>query len=180
MASGARALLGELQITSRVIGFRKVKQVTEQELDTVDLELPSSTIETVGVAIAPSEADVRALIEGGFDLMGSLHALEHAMIALLPIFAFCDARDVGGISEAEHEDLGGPVLSIYDAYNGGVGIAEVAYERLDDLLRAVAEQIECCPCEDGCPECVQAADCGNNNMPLDKAGALLLARRLVG
>ncbi len=180
MASEARALLGELQITSRLIGFRKVKQVTEQELDTVDLELPSSTIETVGVAIAPSEGDVQALIEGGFDLMGSLHALEHAMIALLPIFAFCDARDVGGISEAEHDDLGGPVLSIYDAYNGGVGIAEVAYERLEDLLRAVAEQVECCPCEDGCPECVQAADCGNNNMPLDKAGALLLARRLVG
>ena len=178
--TGARSLLGEIEITSRVIGFRKIRQVTEQELGTEDLELPERTIETVGVAIAPGQSDLDALGQGGFDLMGSLHALEHAMIALLPIFAFCDARDVGGISESDHEDLHGPVVSIYDAYNGGVGIAEVAYERLDDLLRAVAEQIDCCPCEDGCPECVQAPNCGDNNIPLDKAGALLLARRLVG
>ncbi|MFP4249612.1 MAG: DEAD/DEAH box helicase [Armatimonadota bacterium] len=178
MPSTARALLGEIEITSQVVGFRKIRQVTEQELGTEDLDLPSRTIETVGVAIAPGEADVAALSAGGFDLMGSLHALEHAMIALLPIFAFCDARDVGGISASCDEDLHGPAVSIYETYNGGVGIAEAAYERLDDLLAAVAEQIECCPCEDGCPECVQAPDCGNNNMPLDKAGALLLARRL--
>jgi DEAD/DEAH box helicase domain-containing protein len=178
--SSARALLGEIEITSQVVGFRKIRQVTEQELGTEDLELPARTIETVGVAVAPSEDDQAALADGGFDLMGSLHALEHSMIALLPIFAFCDARDVGGISESDHDDLGGPVVSVYDAYNGGVGIAEVAYERLDDLLAAVAEHIACCPCEDGCPECVQAPNCGDNNMPLDKAGALLLARRLVG
>jgi len=177
---GARALLGELEITSAVIAYRKVRQVTEQELGTEDLELPAGTIETVGLAIAPGEADVKALLEAGRDLMGSLHALEHAMIALLPIFAFCDARDVGGVSESAHDDLQGPVVSVYDAYNGGVGISEVAYDRLDDLLAAVAEQIANCPCEDGCPACVQAPNCGDLNQPLDKAGALLLARRLVG
>lgn len=177
---GARALLGEVEITSAVIGYRKVRQVTEQELGTEDLELPPRTIETVGVAVAPGQEDVLALEEAGRDLMGSLHALEHAMIALLPIFAFCDHRDVGGVSESAHDDLGGPVVSVYDAYNGGVGIAEVAYERLDDLLAAVAEQIDSCPCEDGCPECVQAPNCGDANTPLDKAGALLLARRLAG
>ncbi len=180
LPSGARALLGEIEITAQVVGFRKVRQVTEQEIGTEDLDLPSRTIETIGVAVAPCEADRAALADAKRDLMGSLHALEHAMIALLPIFAFCDARDVGGISESEHDDLGGPVVSVYDAYNGGVGIAEEAYDRLDDLLTAVAEQIECCPCEDGCPECVQAPNCGSNNQPLDKAGALLLARRLVG
>ncbi len=177
---GARALLGELQITYAVIGYRKVRQVTEQELATVELDLPSRTIETVGLAIAPGREDIAALEAAERDLMGSLHALEHAMIALLPIFAFCDHRDVGGVSEAAHDDLAGPVVSVYDAYNGGVGIAEAAYDRLDELITAVAEQIDCCPCEDGCPECVQAPDCGNANTPLDKAGALLLARRLTG
>ena len=180
LPSGARALLGELEITSAVTGYRKVRQVTEQGLGTEELELPTTTIETVGVALAPGEADVRALIEAGRDLMGSLHALEHAMIALLPIFAFCDARDVGGVSESEHDDLQGPVVSVYDGYNGGVGIAEAAYDRLDDLLKAVAEQIAGCDCEDGCPACVQAPNCGDFNEPLDKEGALLLARRLVG
>ncbi|NLO08079.1 MAG: DEAD/DEAH box helicase [candidate division WS1 bacterium] len=178
--SGSRVLLGDLQIEWRVIGYVRVRPATEQELGRFPLELPADTIETVGLTIAPGEADIEALAAGGYDLMGTLHALEHAMIALLPIFAFCDIQDVGGISEIEHEDLKGPVLSVYDWYDGGVGIAEIAYERLDDLLRAVAEQIECCPCEDGCPECVQAAACGNDNVPLDKAGALLLARRLVG
>ncbi len=177
MGSGARALLGEISITSRVIGFRKIRQVTEQQLGSEELDLPASTIETVGLAIAPGEEDVCALAEANADLMGALHALEHAIIALLPIFAFCDTRDVGGVSEAEHADLEGPVVSIYDAHNGGVGIVEAAYERLDDLLAAVVEQIECCPCEDGCPECVQAPNCGNANQPLDKKGALFLARR---
>ncbi|MGD9498658.1 MAG: DEAD/DEAH box helicase, partial [Armatimonadota bacterium] len=177
---GGRALLGELEITSRVVGYRKVRQITEQALGTEDLDLPASTIETVGIAIAPGAADVEALFAAGRDLMGSLHALEHAMIALLPLFAFCDARDVGGVSESEHEDLGGPVISVYDAYNGGVGIAEAAYDRLDDLLAAVVEQIGSCPCKEGCPECVQAANCGDFNEPLDKQGALLLARRLLG
>ncbi|MGD9498462.1 MAG: DEAD/DEAH box helicase, partial [Armatimonadota bacterium] len=180
LPSGARALLGELKITSVVTAYRKVRQVTEQGLGIEDLELPATTIETVGIALAPGEADVRALAEAGCDLMGSLHALEHAIIALLPIFAFCDARDVGGVSESAHEDLAGPVISVYDAYNGGVGIAEVAYDRLDDLLAAVAEQIAGCDCENGCPGCVQAPNCGDFNEPLDKEGALLLARRLVG
>lgn len=177
---GGRALLGDLEITSRVAGYRKVRQITEQALGTEDLDLPASTIETVGIAIAPGAADVEALHAAGRDLMGSLHALEHGMIALLPLFAFCDARDVGGVSETDHEDLAGPVISVYDAYNGGVGIAEAAYDRLDDLLAAVVEQIASCPCEEGCPECVQAANCGDFNEPLDKQGALLLVRRLLG
>lgn len=180
LAQGARALLGELEITARVVGYRKVRQITEQALGTEELDLPPSTIETVGVALAPARADVEALRAASRDVMSSLHALEHALIALLPLFAFCDPRDVGGVSEAEHEDLAGPVISVYDAYNGGVGIAEAAYDRLDDLLAAVAENIASCPCEDGCPACVQAANCGDFNQPLDKQGALLLARRLVG
>lgn len=180
LPSGARVLLGELEITSRVAGYRKIRQVTEQELGIEELQLPATTIETVGIVLAPGNADVRTLAQAGCDLMGSLHALEHAMIALLPLFAFCDARDVGGLSEAAHADLQGPVVSIYDACNGGVGIAEVAYDRLDDLLAAVAEQIANCACEDGCPACVQAPNCGDFNQPLDKDGALLLARRLLG
>ena len=109
--------------------------------------------------------------------MGSLHALEHALIGLLPVFAHCDTRDVGGVSEVAHPDLGGPVISVHDAHPGGVGIAEVAFERIEELLAATAENIETCPCAEGCPSCVQSPGCGSGNEPLDKAGAALLARR---
>ncbi len=151
--------------------------MTEAELGTELLDLPPQTIETVGVVIAATEEDVLALAAAGCDLMGSLHALEHAMIALLPVFAHCDTRDVGGVSEADHPDLLAPVISVYDGHPGGVGIAEAAFESMPQLLAATAEAIETCPCDAGCPACVQAPDCGSGNQPLDKRGAALLARQ---
>jgi len=176
LPGGARVALGELEINWRVTGYRKVKQVTEQELGTEDLDLPAQTIETLGVCLAATPEDVTALAEAGRDLMGSLHALEHALIGLLPVFAHCDTRDVGGVSEVAHPDLQGPVISIHDAHPGGVGIAEVAYERIEELLAATLDNIEGCPCDEGCPSCVQSPGCGSGNQPLDKGGALLLAR----
>ena len=107
--------------------------------------------------------------------MGTLHALEHALIGLLPLFALCDPHDIGGVSHAHHADVGVGGIFIYDGYPGGVGICEEAYHQAEELLAAVAERIENCPCEAGCPACVQSPSCGDNNQPLDKLGAAVLA-----
>ena len=65
---------------------------------------------------------------------------------------------------------------IYDGYPGGVGIAELGYAAGRRHLAATLAVIERCPCERGCPSCVQSPKCGNGNEPLDKAGAVALLR----
>ncbi|MGD9520277.1 MAG: Zn-binding domain-containing protein, partial [Armatimonadota bacterium] len=104
--------------------------------------------------------------------------LEHALIGILPLFALCDRRDLGGVSHSCHPDVGRGALFVYDGYPGGVGISLAAFERLGLVLTAVAEALEQCPCEAGCPSCVQDSNCGDGNWPLDKRGAALLARHL--
>jgi DEAD/DEAH box helicase domain-containing protein len=114
------------------------------------------------------------LMEHEADLAGSIHAVEHALAALTPVIAPCDTRDVGGVAHPEHPDTDCPAVFLYDAYPGGVGISEVAYEHLDRLIAAARERVANCPCEHGCPACVQSPFCGDMNRPLDKAGALAL------
>ncbi|NSW57431.1 MAG: DEAD/DEAH box helicase [Armatimonadetes bacterium] len=180
LPGGATAKLGRLQVKSAVLGFTKREQITERELGREDLDLPPSSYETVGAWITLSRADVEAIQSAGYDLMGTIHALEHAIIQLLPLVALCDPHDVAGSSNLGHPDVADPTVFMWDSYPGGVGICETGYERLGELMAATAETIAACPCEDGCPSCVQAPDCGNANQPLSKAGAILLARRLSG
>jgi len=180
LAGSGQVLLGELNVKSQVVGYRQRRRLTEKELGTFDLDLPAQNFETVGIWFPLSQPETEELIAADHHIMGSLHALEHAIIGLLPLFALCDPHDIGGVSHSHHADIGGGGIFVYDGYPGGVGICEEAYYRAEKLLAAVAEQIENCPCEAGCPACVQSPSCGDNNQPLDKMGAAALARLWAG
>ncbi len=179
LSDTANAHLGELSVHTTVAGYRKLRQVTEQELGQEPLDLPPRTFETIGAWVTIGEQELKALAEEKCDVMGSLHALEHALIGLLPLFASCDPHDVGGVSHHSHQDTGAPSILVYDGYPGGVGICEAAYERIEELIAATVETIETCPCEAGCPNCVQSPSCGDGNQPLDKRGAIVLGRALI-
>ncbi len=112
-----------------------------------------------------------------FDLGGTLHAVEHTAIAAMPLFALCDRGDMGGLSHTCFPDFGLPAIFLYDGYEGGVGLAKRALEIGGDWLKATLGIIEECPCTGGCPSCVQDAQCGNRNEPLDKEGAKFLLRK---
>jgi DEAD/DEAH box helicase domain-containing protein len=84
------------------------------------------------------------------------------------------------VSTPHQADTGAPTIVIYDAHAGGAGVAELGFDAADRHLQATLEVIESCPCEDGCPSCVQSPKCGNGNEPLDKAAAVALLRALVG
>ena len=111
---------------------------------------------------------------------GVLHAVEHAAIGVLPLFALCDRNDIGGVSTPMHPDTGEPQVFIYDGHPGGVGIAEHGFDVIEELLSATLEAVSQCPCADGCPSCIQSPKCGNNNRPLDKHVAARLLRDLTG
>ncbi|HEY3428489.1 MAG TPA: Zn-binding domain-containing protein, partial [Acidimicrobiia bacterium] len=108
------------------------------------------------------------------DLLGSLHAAEHAGIAMLPLMAVCDRWDLGGLSTNWHRDTGTATIFIHEGYPGGAGIAPIAYERRQKHWQATRDAIAECPCLSGCPSCVQSPKCGNLNEPLSKSGAVEL------
>ena len=112
------ACYGKLKVTERVRGFEK-RRIFGQDLLTVhELEMPSHIFETMGLwMILPGEMS-RRLKEEGLHFMGGIHAVEHASIALFPLFALCDRNDVGGICYPVHPQLEKPAIFIYDGYPG--------------------------------------------------------------
>jgi DEAD/DEAH box helicase domain-containing protein len=112
-------------------------------------------------------------------LLSSLHAAEHSMIALLPLWAMCDRWDIGGLSTNLHFQTGRPTVFVYDGHPGGVGIAERGFECFEGWVGDTEKLLAGCPCESGCPSCVQSPKCGNLNEFLDKTGALTLLRRML-
>ena len=121
-----------------------------------------------------------ALLHGIDDVLGSLHAAEHALISVLPLHAMCDRWDIGGLSTNLHPGTGRPTIFVYDGHPGGIGITRRGYDDFAALVRDARDVIRDCPCTDGCPSCVQSPKCGNLNEPLSKHGALALMERMLG
>ena len=69
---------------------------------------------------------------------------------------------------------------VYDGHPGGAGFSERGFRAARELARRHARAIAACECDDGCPSCVQSPKCGNQNNPLDKQGAIVLLRLLLG
>ncbi len=176
----AKVYLGEVEVTTSVIGFKKKAQYTEEVLGEEPLDLPPKHFQTVAFWFDLPDEKVARVDEEGLDFAGGLHAAEHAAIGILPLFALCDRNDIGGVSTPFHPDTGRAQIFIYDAYPGGIGIAEKGFELIEELWEATLRSVSECPCEDGCPACVQSPKCGNNNQPLDKKAACLLLEGLLG
>jgi DEAD/DEAH box helicase domain-containing protein len=112
-------------------------------------------------------------------LIGALHASEHGQIAVLPLIAMCDRWDIGGLSTNIHHQTGRPTIFVYDGHPGGVGITRQGFECFERLVADAERLISECPCDDGCPSCVQSPKCGNLNEHLHKAGALELMGQML-
>jgi DEAD/DEAH box helicase domain-containing protein len=175
-----RAHIGRLKVTETLLSYEKRRLPGQELLGQVPLELPPQMFETVGMWLEiPDEVKNTVYAEGGH-FMGGIHALEHAMIGMFPLFALADRYDIGGISDPAHPQVGRAAVFIYDGYPGGVGLAVRAFEVLEELLRRTSELIADCPCEDGCPSCIHSPKCGSGNKPLDKWAALRITGLLLG
>ncbi|MDH5298212.1 MAG: DUF1998 domain-containing protein, partial [Desulfobulbaceae bacterium] len=179
--AGVAACFGRLRVTDRVTGFQKRLVKGQKVIGMVPLDLPPQIFETEGLwlAIPPAMAHRFAAEQRHF--MGGIHAVEHAMIGVLPLAVLCDRNDVGGIAYPFHPQVNGPAIFIYDGYPGGVGLCRQAFAGLPELLAAALKAMVSCPCEVGCPSCVHSPKCGSGNRPIDKEAArLLLATLLEG
>jgi len=170
--AGVQLNFGEVSVTEQVIAFQRVSISEQEPIDIVALELPEQSFVTQALWYVLPEKLSGALPSDV--LLGSLHATEHGQIAVLPLIAMCDRWDIGGLSTNVHFQTGRSTIFIYDGHPGGVGIAQRGYEQFERLLGDASRLIAECPCESGCPSCVQSPKCGNLNEPLHKAGALEL------
>jgi DEAD/DEAH box helicase domain-containing protein len=194
---GLPLVFGEIEVTEQVVGYERKTVRSQERIELVALELPPTSFATEAIWYVPEPEQLAGLAEmpkaslatphkghAGFAgvpdqiLLGTLHAAEHAMIAMLPLWAMCDRWDIGGLSTNLHLQTGRPTVFIYDGHAGGVGIAERGFEQFEGWVADTAAMIAGCPCHDGCPSCVQSPKCGNLNEMLDKAGALELLGRV--
>ena len=170
---------GRLKVTERFLAYEKRRLPGQELLGVVSLELPPQIFETVGMWLEIPDEVKQTIYRAGLHFMGGIHALEHVLIAMFPLFALADRYDIGGISTPAHPQVGKAAIFIYDGYPGGVGLAARAYTILEDLLRRTMEVVKACPCEEGCPSCIHSPKCGSGNKPLDKAAALMTASLLL-
>ena len=178
-ALGVELNFGTVSVSEQVIAFQRKRLGDHEAIDFVALDLPEQSFPTQALwYVLPEElAGPKALPTEV--LLGALHASEHTQIAVLPLLAMCDRWDIGGLSTNVHYQTGKPTIFIYDGYPGGVGIAKRGYDEFERLVTDAARLVGECPCEDGCPSCVQSPKCGNLNDHLHKGGAIELMDQML-
>lgn len=169
---------GNVHVETQVTDFDTLRMPGMVFVSNTPLAMPRHQLETVSVWW---EISVDTLLEQGLgmdDIPGALHAAEHATIAMLPLLATCDRWDLGGLSSADHPDTLMPTVFVHDAYPGGAGFSRYGFEHAREWITLTLGAVSSCPCETGCPRCVQSPKCGNRNEPLSKAGALKILELL--
>ena len=168
--------LGSVRVMSQVVGFRRRfgrngdgrdRRLHRLDLPPVEIETQAFWFSIPDHVLESADLDRKAA-------PGALHAAEHTLIAMMPLFAICDRSDIGGLSTSQHPDTARASIFVHDGYRGGSGIAPAAYPLCHDLVTATLETLTRCPCSAGCPSCVQSPKCGNFNEPLSKKGAVRL------
>jgi DEAD/DEAH box helicase domain-containing protein len=174
---------GEVHVVSRVVGFKKIKFYTNENVGSGELDLPEQQMHTTAYWLELSREMLATLPYAADDRRDGIFGMAFAMKQVATLMLMCDQHDVGlSINTAEDVAAGGPSTAtprifIYDAYPGGIGFSEPLFSMHHDLLARTRELITTCPCENGCPSCVGPI---GQNGPLAKIVAVRLLDLLTG
>jgi DEAD/DEAH box helicase domain-containing protein len=194
---------GEVHVASRVVGFKKIKFYTNENVGSGDLDLPEQEMHTTAYWLTLPRSVMSGLPYAADDRRDGVVGLSFAMRQVAQLLLMCDRHDIGiSIGGGEHGDdpdltrpgarfdsaYGAPAkisdeprIFIYDNYPGGIGFSEPLFGMHDDLLARTRELIASCDCEHGCPTCVGPV---GNTGPLAKSVALrilgLIAEPVIG
>ncbi|MEP6592551.1 MAG: DUF1998 domain-containing protein, partial [Acidobacteriota bacterium] len=168
-AAGAVRSHGEVHVVSRVVGFKKIKFYTNENVGSGELDLPEQQMHTSSYWLTIPAALMASLPFAGDDRRDGVVGLAFAMKNIAQLLLMCDGHDIalsvdGGTLErsARTGGIGGvpdalatdPNVFIYDNYPGGIGFSRPLFEMHGLLLARTRELIAGCPCESGCPSCV--------------------------
>ncbi|HKV99387.1 MAG TPA: DEAD/DEAH box helicase [Vicinamibacterales bacterium] len=193
LAPGAYANHGEVHVVSRVVGFKKIKFYTNENVGSGELELPEQQMHTSSYWLTIPRDVLAALPDSTADKRDGVVGLAYAMHNIAPMLLMCDRHDLGlsvdGVNLEGGARLGGtkrggkpeaiaaePIIFLFDNYPGGIGLSEPLYSLHEDLLARTRELIDTCPCESGCPSCVGPEGATG---PLAKSVASRLLKALV-
>ncbi len=173
---------GNVKVEYEYYSYKVIDTLTQEIRDRFPLlDIPIVEFETHSVWFLIPYEFQKELERNDYDLGGTVHAIEHAMIAMAPTLAQISRWDLGGLSIDFDPVKQQPIIYIYDAFRGGIGISESLYYNLMELLELTYKLIKSCNCSEpnGCPACIMSPKCGNNNEPLDKKGALFILKKLL-
>ncbi len=152
---------GEVHVVSRVVGFKKIKFYTNENIGSGELDLPEQQMHTSSYWVTIPREIMDALPYGIADRRDGVLGLASAMRHVAPLLLMCDSHDLGlsvdGVSvddAAKASAMVAPTIFIYDNYPGGIGFSEPLHGMHHDLVARTRELIEECPCQSGCPSCV--------------------------
>lgn len=173
---GISLSFGEVTVTEQYTAYKTLQYDTVISID--PLSLPALSFPTKALWFSVPDDLVQELYRKGHDLGGGLHGAEHALIAVMPFHVMCDRWDLGGLSVSTSREADGPAVFIYDGFEGGIGLAEKAWELFEGIAATSHDLVSGCPCNAGCPACIYSPKCGNENQPLDKGGTIAILERL--
>ncbi len=160
---------GEVHVVSRVVGFKKIKFYTNENVGSGELDLPEQQMHTTSYWLTIPTGVMASLPFAGDDRRDGVIGLAFAMKNVAQLLLMCDGHDIGlsvdggtlersirtgaagGVPDALASE---PNVFIYDNYPGGIGFSRPLYEMHALLLERTHELIAGCPCESGCPSCV--------------------------
>src|SRR5215472_1241408 len=192
---GLLAELGEVLVAEKVVGFKKIKMGTLENVGAGEVELPQQEMQTTSVWLTPAEATLARISRSRDELIDGLRAVTYLLHHLAPMFLLCDVRDVGSwLGDGSPSEAGvvvtresawarllqatefTPTIYLYDNQPGGIGLAERMFQVLPELLRRGLDTLVSCGCRNGCPSCVGPVnEVGRRAKPV----ALTMLRRLV-
>jgi DEAD/DEAH box helicase domain-containing protein len=188
---------GDVLVRSQVVGFKKIKFFTNENVGDGKLELPENEMHTTAFWITLERELLTSLPFAPSDRQSGILGLLYALESIATLLLMCDRRDLGtavgerpaspGV-ELEWQEFSAaindpsvmkeffePSLYLYDAYPGGIGFSEPLYRVHELLIRRTTELIAACPCEQGCPSCVGP---GGKTSERTKDAALAILERL--
>ncbi len=171
------ALHGEVHVVSRVVGFKKIKFHTNENVGSGELDLPEQQMHTTSYWLEIPLAVMNTLPYATDDRRDGVVGLAFAMKQVAQLLLMCDARDVGlSVNAGETDGDDTPRIFIYDAYPGGIGFSAPLWGMQRELLSKASALIAGCDCETGCPTCVGPV---GETGPLAKTVALRLLEHLL-
>lgn len=170
---------GDVLVEEKVRGFVKKQFESDRRMGVEDLALPLIKFITKAFWFTISEEMCKKIVNLHEDLPGTIHAVEHLLVGMMPLIVLCDRNDVGGVSYAIHPDTQKATIFVYDGVEGGIGLTELGFERIDELLKLAYKTVSECTCKEGCPSCIFSPKCGNENNPLSKNGAKILLKEIL-
>jgi len=160
---------GEVHVVSRVVGFKKIKFYTNENVGSGELDLPEQQMHTSAYWLTIPPAVMQSLPFAGDDRRDGVVGLAFAMKNVAQLLLMCDGHDIGlsvdggtldrsartgGIGGIPEALASAPNVFVYDNYPGGIGFSRPLYEMHGLLLERTRDLIVGCPCESGCPSCV--------------------------